>query len=326
MCAFGVVDNHRHAQERNQRETHGHAVVVVSVDCRIGREHGRWRDVDGFRLFHHRSAHFAQFCRHRGNAVGFFHTPRADIAQRAGRACGQRHHRQRHRRIGNVVGIQIKRAHRLPSPARHFDKIIAPNHVCTDFFQFVRKGHIALNTVAADAGYADGRTREQAGGKKIRGARSIAFHMQHFGGMVVCAGRQPEYLIIFVFHLHTELRHQFQSDVDIRLGNQFAHHADFKGFAGERQGHQQSGEKLARHIAFNRNHARALIAAPVDLQRRIAFFAQILHIGARNVQRIHQVANRALVHARHAVQPVIAAKHRQRRRERAKSRAGVAEK
>ena len=86
------------------------------------------------------------------------------------------------------------------------------------------------------------------------------------------------------------------------------------------------GEKLARHIAFNRNHARAFIAAPVDLQRRIAFVAPILHIGTRDAQRIHQVANRALVHARHAVQPVIAAEHRQRCCERAKSRAGVAEK
>ena len=150
--------------------------------------------------------------------------------------------------------------------------------------------------------------------------------MQHFGRMITGIGRQLENLIILVVHHHAELRHQFQSDVDIGLGNQFADHVDFKRFAGERQRHQQGGQELARYVAFNRNHARAAVVAGVNLQRRVAVVAKILHIGTGQAQCINQIANRTLVHTRHAVQMVVAAEYGQRGGERSEGGAGIAEK
>jgi len=34
--ALRIVDIHRHAEQGNQREAHGHAVVVVGVDADVG--------------------------------------------------------------------------------------------------------------------------------------------------------------------------------------------------------------------------------------------------------------------------------------------------
>ena len=64
----------------------------------------------------------------------------------------------------------------------------------------------------------------------------------------------------------------------------------------------------------------------MDAQRRKARVAQIIHPRARQAQRVHQIADGAFVHARHAVQMVVAAQNRQRGGERAKRRARVAQK
>ncbi|SKN76234.1 Uncharacterised protein [Mycobacteroides abscessus subsp. massiliense] len=60
-----------------------------------------------------------------------------------------------------MVGIQIKSLNLALGRAGNFNKIFAPNHICTDFLQFARKGNVALDAVRADAGYADGCTRNQ---------------------------------------------------------------------------------------------------------------------------------------------------------------------
>ena len=39
--ALRVVDIHGHAEQGNQREAHGHAVVVVGVDAGVGGRVGR---------------------------------------------------------------------------------------------------------------------------------------------------------------------------------------------------------------------------------------------------------------------------------------------
>ena len=65
------------------------------------------------------------------------------------------------------------------------------------------------------------------------------------------------------------------------------------------------------------------MAAP-DVQRREAGDAGVGDLRANRIQGIDQIADRALVHARHAVQRVIAADHGQRRGQRTDRGAGIA--
>ena len=145
-----------------------------------------------------------------------------------------------------------------------------------------------------------------------------------FGRMVVHICGNFEDAVVFIGNLYAELRHQFQCDVDIGLGNQLADHTDFKCLPGQRQRHQEGGQKLAGHIAFNRNHALAAVLALADMKRRIVFVAEIFDIGAGNPQRIDQIADRAFMHTRHAVQMIIAAQNGKRSSQRAESRSRVA--
>ena len=79
--------------------------------------------------------------------------------------------------------------------------------------------------------------------------------------------------------------------------------------AGERQRHQQRGEELARDVAAHRDGVAERDASP----GRIASGGKpSLARGSRSrapsaAQRIDQVADRPLVHARHAREPVVAA-------------------
>ena len=61
------------------------------------------------------------------------------------------------------------------------------------------------------------------------------------------------------------------------------------------------------------------------LQRWEARSGDIAHVRAELPEAVDQVADRALVHARHARQAVLAVAERERRGQRAKSGAGVAE-
>ena len=207
MRALRVVDDDGHAQQRNQREAHRHAVVVISVDVRIGNELFGRRDVDGFGFFHHGRAHFAQFGGHGGDTVGFLHAPRADVAEGAGLPCGQCHHGQGHGGIGNVVRVQIERQDGLVFGAGNFNEIIAPQHGCAQFFQFAGKGNVSLDGVSAQAGNAHGFAGQQTCRQKIAGAGSVAFNVQLGGGVVAAGGGDVERAVLAVFHVHAELFH-----------------------------------------------------------------------------------------------------------------------
>jgi hypothetical protein len=61
-----------------------------------------------------------------------------------------------------------------------------------------------------------------------------------------------------------------------------------------------------------------------DAQRRVAGIAQVVDVAAQLAQGIHQVANGALVHARHARQLKLAAQQRQRSGQWAHGRACIA--
>ena len=127
-----------------------------------------------------------------------------------------------------------------------------------------------------------------------------------------------------VGYLNAELRHQFERDVDIGLGNQLALHFDFVRLPGERQGHQKGGEELAGHIAAHSDKPLAAGLPFTDVQRRIAFPAFVADSCPDLAQGIDQIADGAFVHPRHAVQMVIAAKQGQSGGERAEGSAGVA--
>ena len=82
----------------------------------------------------------------------------------------------------------------------------------------------------------------------------------------------------------------------------------------QRQGHQQGGEELAGDVAAHRD---GLVngdagCTPADAQRRDSRVAQVVDLAAQRTQRVHQVADRALVHAGHAAEFKVAAQHRQR--------------
>ena len=62
-----------------------------------------------------------------------------------------------------------------------------------------------------------------------------------------------------------------------------------------------------------------------DVQRRIARVGRVLDVGPELAQGVDEVADRPLVHARHAGQAVVAAAQRQGRGQRAEGRAGIAE-
>ena len=64
----------------------------------------------------------------------------------------------------------------------------------------------------------------------------------------------------------------------------------------------------------------------LDVQRRKTVVAEIVDLAAELAQRVDQVADRALVHARHAREFKLAAEQGQRRGERAHRRSGIAQK
>ena len=144
------------------------------------------------------------------------------------------------------------------------------------------------------------------------------------GRVVAGIGGDFEDAVVFIGNLYAELRHQFQGNVDIGLGNQLADHTDFKCLSGQRQRYQEGSQKLAGHIAFNRNDALAAVLTFADMKRRIVFVAEIFDIGAGNPQRIDQIADGAFMHTRHAVQMIIAAQNGQSGSQRTERRARVA--
>jgi hypothetical protein len=107
---------------------------------------------------------------------------------------------------------------------------------------------------------------------------------------------------------------------------EFALHFDPDRLAQQRQGDQERGHKLARHIAAYADRVDMLERSGLYGKRRKALHAQISDICTELAQRSHQVPYRTLVHARHAGEPVLASCERRHRRQRPERRARVAEK
>jgi hypothetical protein len=71
------------------------------------------------------------------------------------------------------------------------------------------------------------------------------------------------------------------------------------------QCHQQSSQELAGHIAAHADAIHIAQCRRMNLQRRKTFIVNAFNIGAEFAQRINQVADRPLVHARHPRQMVL---------------------
>ena len=96
-------------------------------------------------------------------------------------------------------------------------------------------------------------------------------------------------------------------------GNQFTDHFDRRFDTGQRQRHQQSGQKLAGDVAANANDAARANRRRSDSERWKTCALKTADFGADLAQRIDEVADRPLVHARNARQPVVPARQRQSR-------------
>ena len=113
-----------------------------------------------------------------------------------------------------------------------------------------------------------------------------------------------------VAHIHTKLGEQLEGDVDIGLAGQLTHHLNHDSLARhQRQGHEQRGQELAGHIAANLDGCIELQFRAADAQGREPFGTQVAHVTAELAKCVYQIANRALVHARHATQRAIGTQH-----------------
>jgi hypothetical protein len=212
----------------------------------------------------------------------------------------------------------------LKSASMAFDPVVAARDGRTHLFERFGKAHVALDAVAPHALHAHRAAGNRAGRQEIRRRRRVAFNMDAARAGVMLAGLHGERLPPVLFDRDAEAPHQVERNLDIRFADQVTHHVDGDRMllGHQRRGHQHGSQELARYIAAH-GQAVGVDVAAADAQRRIARFSRVFNLRADGVQCVDQVADRALVHARDAVQRVVAANHSQRRRQRADRRAGV---
>ena len=154
------------------------------------------------------------------------------------------------------------------------------------------------------------------------------------GGSVAAAARHDEAAPVLVRHADAEARQQVQRDGHVGFGDQFALHLDddVLRLADQGQRQQQGTEELAGDVATHADRPAGVQRSArlaLHAQRRVARLAQVDDVAAQRAQGIDQVADRPLVHARHARQLEAPAlrrgEQRQRGRQRTHGGAGVAE-
>ena len=321
---FRVVDAHPTAAEADEREAHRHAMVVVGVDRRRTKPLRR-RDHQVVGALLHFGAHLAQLGRHRRDAVGLLDPPARDVAQPARPVGEQRGHRQRHRRIGDVVEVEIESLQRPACGPRGLDPVVAHRDARTELLERLGEAHVTLDAAPADALHPHRPAADRPSGEEVRRRRSIALDEHRARAAVARAAGHDEARPAVLLDLHAEARHQLQGDADVGLGDELADDLDGSLDTGQRQRHQERGEELAGDIAAHAHHAAGADGRRFQVQRRVALVGGAGDVGAELAQRIDQIADRTLVHARHTRQTVFATRQRKRRRERAEGGTRVAE-
>jgi hypothetical protein len=245
----------------------------------------------------------------------------------------QGHHGQRHGGVGDGHAVDVERLER-PGAAAHLDGIGFHADGRTHGLCELGKPHVALQGRAAHALDAQGRPCGGNGAQRdeVGRRRGVPFHVQRPGCAQPTAGGNREALPSLAPHRHAEALQQRQRDLDVGLGNQLALDLDHQILLRHQgQRHQERGEELAGDVAA---HAHRLVQAQRcradGPQRRIAGLSEVLDLAAQAAQRIDQVLDGPLVHARHAAQriaPTVAGRQqRQRGGQGAHRRAGVAKK
>ena len=127
-------------------------------------------------------------------------------------------------------------------------------------------------------------------------------------------------------HLDAKTREQIQSDLDVGLADEFAHHTDrhVSLLRRQRQSHQQGGQELTGNIASHRNHFGQFELRLTNAQRWKTVLAQVVDLTTELAQSIDQIADRPLMHARHALQREVATHHGQGGGQRTHRGTGVA--
>ncbi len=331
-----IVDPHRHAAQSGQREAHRDAMVVIGIDGGMrlqtrrptGTSFSRWRDGYPVLPLLDRCPQLAQFGRHGHDAIGFLDAPRGDIPQGALTIGEQRGDRQRHRRIGDVIQIEIEGPQLAAFRRTRLDPVVASHDARTHRFQRGGKLDVALNALLANPLDAYRTARNGAGGEKVRGRRGIAFDMHQTGTTIALSGRDRETLPTLPLNRHAEARHQIQGDLDVGLGDQLGGQLDDRSFsqlmANERQRHQQGGQELRGNIPPHSNRPAQGDFGRRQFERRIALLAGVTDSAADLTQTIDQIADRPLMHARHTADFVMPPGQCQGRRQRSDRRASIA--
>ena len=104
-----------------------------------------------------------------------------------------------------------------------------------------------------------------------------------------------------------EARHQLQRHLHVRLRDELVDDVDGDRFAGEKFFAAFECRLLARHSAVDRDAGAEPQIPAADRERRKAFAAEIADVGAERAQRVDQIADRTLVHARHTGELVFSA-------------------
>ncbi len=223
----------------------------------------------------------------------------------------------------------------MPASARArggLDPVVAVGHRRAHSRQRVGEGDVTLDRIAADAGDAHRSAGDGTRREKIRCRRGVALDANGAGTFISRRRGDDEGTEVVVRDGHAEAAHQVQRQADIGLRDEIADDVDSHRVSGthrlQRQRHQQRGQELARDVAANADAVdgyRLRSGARTDRERRVAGGAEIADVGTQRAKRIDEVSDRALVHARHADELVVAAGDGQHRRQRPKCGACVAE-
>jgi hypothetical protein len=205
-----------------------------------------------------------------------------------------------HRRVGDVIEIQVESLQPTLCRCARFDPVLSHLDACTHSGQRRRKLHIALDAVAAHTFHPHRSAADRAGSEKVRRARGIPLDEDFPGTVKAAVGRNRERGPARAAHLHAEPRHEVERDLDVGFGNQIADDFDRRLLAGQRQRHQQRSQELAGNLATHPHLACIVDISSPDFQRREALLPQVADVGAELAQRVHQVADRTLMHSRYA--------------------------
>ncbi|MNT02738.1 hypothetical protein D3C72_1372450 [compost metagenome] len=247
-------------------------MVVIGVDAGgLPRFTVRRRcDADVVGAFLDGGTELAQFGGHGGQAVGLLHAPAGNIAQ-GGAAIGiQRHGRQGHGGIGNVVAVHVDGLQWPGAPA-NFQPVGAAGNGCSHGTRGIYKADVTLDRLGAHAQHLDAAVNVDGGvvgaglaalargdgaqRDEVAGRRGIGLHMDLAWRLIMAACGNGKALPAMIFDSNAEALEQLKRDVDVGLGDQLSHHFDGHILLArhQRKCHQQGCQELAGYIASHRN-------------------------------------------------------------------------